>query len=99
MSGVTGRPTAGARFVLERADEKADETVEVLVYRGFVHLPGADVPAEVIVELPGGATRATLGEGGSADLEKTAAALVRAATKGRGAGGSPLPRKIVRWRA
>lgn len=95
MSGVTGRPTAGARFVLE----KADETAAAVIYRGFVHLPGADVPAEVTVELPGGATRAALGEGGTADLEKTAAALVRAATKALVVGGGALPRKIVRWRA
>ncbi|MFT3764239.1 MAG: hypothetical protein QM820_01765 [Minicystis sp.] len=94
MSGVTGRPTAGARFVLE----KAEETAEAVIYRGFVHLPGADVPATVTIELPSGATRAALGEGGSADLEKTAAALMRAATKALVAGGSPLPRKIVRWR-
>jgi hypothetical protein len=94
MSGATGRPTAGARFVLE----KADETAAAVIYRGFVHLPGADVPAEVTVELPGGATRAALGEGGSADLEKTAAMLVRAATKALVTTGAALPRKIVRWR-
>lgn len=98
MNGVTGRPTAGARFVLE----KAGETASAVIYRGTIHLPGADVPAEVTVELPGGAARAVLGEGGSPDLSKTAAALVRAATKAMasGAGSAPAswPRKIVRWR-
>ncbi|APR77348.1 Hypothetical protein A7982_02695 [Minicystis rosea] len=94
QSAVTGRPTAGARFALE----KADETSEAVIYRGFVHLPDADVPATVTIELPGGATRTALGEGGSTDLEKTASALVRAATKALIAAHSPLPRKIVRWR-
>lgn len=95
MSGVTGRPAAGARLAVE----KAEETDTAVVYRGFVHLPDADVPATVTIELPGGATKATLGEGGSPDLEKQAAALVRAATKALVTAGSPLPRKIVRWRA
>jgi hypothetical protein len=94
MSGITGRPTAGARLAVEKAEERAD----AVVYRGFVHLPDADVPAEVTVALPSGATRAALGEGGTAELEKTAAALVRAATKAQVAAGSALPRKIVRWR-
>lgn len=92
--GATGRPSAGARYALE----KAEETGQAVVYRGFVHLPDADVPAEVSVELPGGAARATLGPGGTAEMEKAAAALVRAATKACVAGGGALPRKIVRWR-
>lgn len=94
---ATGRPTAGARFVLELAEE----TAAAVIYRGLVHLPGADVPATVTLELRDGAVRAaraTLGEGGTPDLEKAAAALVRAATRALVAGGSPLPRKIVRWR-
>ncbi len=94
MSGVTGRPSAGLRLVVERAEESA----EAIVYRGFVHLPAADVPAEARVELPGGAVSVTLGEGGTPDLVKTAAALVRAATKTPLAGGGAAPRKIVRWR-
>ena len=94
MSGVTGRPTAGARLVVE----KAEETAAAIVYRGVVHLPEADVPAEVTLALPGGAAQATLGEGGSPELEKAMAALVRAATKGLLASGGALPRKIVRWR-
>jgi hypothetical protein len=96
---VTGRPSAGARYALE----KAEETGEAVVYRGFVHLAGADVPAEVRVELPGpgtpgGATHATLGPGGTPEMEKAAAALVRAATRASVAAGGALPRKIVRWR-
>lgn len=94
MKGVTGRPTAGARLVVELAEEGP----AALVYRGFVHLPDADVPAEARVELPGGAVKMTLGPGGTPALEKSSAALVRAATKAGVAGSGVLPRKIVRWR-
>lgn len=94
MSGVTGRPTAGARLVVEKAEEGAG----AVVYRGLVYLPDADVAAEVTIALPGGATRASLGPGGTTELEKETAALVRAATKAQVAAGETLPRKIVRWR-
>ncbi len=101
MKGITGRPTAGARLVLE----KAEEGPGTLTYRGFVHLPDADVPAEARVDLerpagapPGTGVTVTLGPGGTAEMEKWVGALVRTATKGGGgAGGSPT-RKIVRWR-
>jgi hypothetical protein len=92
--GVIGRPSAGVRYALE----KAEETSEAVRYRGFVHLPDADLPLEVRVDLPGGATHAEVGPGGTAEMEKAAAALVRAATKALVAAGGPLPRKIVRWR-
>ena len=92
--GVIGRPAAGARYVLERVEE----TGEAVVYRGFVHLPDADRPVVVRVELPGGAPHASLGAGGAAEMEKAAAALVRAATRATVAAGGALPRKIVRWR-
>lgn len=88
MKGITGRPTAGARLAVD----KAEEGEGAVVYRGFVHLPDADVPAEARVDLGGGPVRVTLGPGGTPEMEKWAAALVRAAAK------SPLPRKIVRWR-
>jgi hypothetical protein len=52
----------------------------------------------VRVELAGGAVRAVLGAGGTAEMEKAAAALVRAATRASVAAGGPLPRRIVRWR-
>jgi hypothetical protein len=94
MKGVTGRPTAGARLSVELVEEGA----EALIYRGFVYLPEADVPAEARVELPGGAVKATLGAGGTPALEKAAAALVRATTKAGVAGKGVVPRKIVRWR-
>ena len=101
MKGITGRPTSGSRLVLE----KAEESGETLTYRGFVHLPDADVPAEVRVDLarppgapPGTGVAVTLGPGGTGEMEKWVASLVRTATKGGGgAGGSPT-RKIVRWR-
>ena len=95
MKGITGRPTAGARLALEKVEEGPD----AVVYRGFVHLPDADVPAEARLALPGGAVTVTLGEGGTEDLTKSAAALTRAATKSLLASGAALPRKIVRWRS
>lgn len=94
MKGITGRPTAGVRLAVE----KAEETPGAVIYRGFVHLPDVDVPAEARVELPGGAVKVALGPGGTAELEKWAAPLVRAATKAVVASGGALPRKIVRWR-
>lgn len=92
------RPVAGVRLVVV----KAEETAAAVIYRGHAHLPDADVPITITVALPDGATRATLGEGGErgdAAMEKRAAALVRAATRGPLQAGSALPRKIVRWRA
>jgi hypothetical protein len=87
VKGITGRPTAGSRLALE----KAGEGEGAVIYRGFVHRPDADIPAEAKV-VPGSPVVVTLGEGGDAETEKWAAALVRAATKGA------APRKIVRWR-
>jgi hypothetical protein len=94
VKGIVGRPTAGTRLSVEKAEEAPD----AVIYRGFVHLPDADAPAEARVELPGGAVKVTLGPGGTPEMEKTAAALLRAATKALVAAGGPLPRKIVRWR-
>jgi hypothetical protein len=110
VKGITGRPTAGARLVLEKAEEEEG----IVIYRGFVHRPDADVPVEARVALvhvgggppkpPGSSVVVTLGEGGDAETEKWAAALVRAATKGAAdrlasaSAGATAPRKIVRWR-
>jgi hypothetical protein len=101
MKGITGRPTAGARLVLEKAEEEGGAAI----YRGVVHLPDADVAAEARVDLappegaaPGSAVKVTLGPGGTGEMERWVAALVRAATKGGGAAGGGLTRKIVRWR-
>ncbi len=85
------------RFVLEREGEGAASGEGAVIYRGFAHTKDADHPLEVTVELPSGATRAKL-EGGAVEMEKVAAALVRAATKSAVTGGGSLPRKIVRWR-
>lgn len=93
MSQPIGRPVSGARYIVERA-EVGEESV---VYRGLVRLPGADLPLEVTVALPGGATRAVV-QGDAAEHEKTAAALIRAATKSAVAAKEELPRKIERWR-
>lgn len=103
MSSTSPRPSAGARYRVEWVEQ--DETRAV--YRGFVHLPEADLPLEILIELPGGATRASVLSGAAEapergpaelELEKEAAALIRSATKAAVASGSALPRKIVRWR-
>lgn len=93
MSQPIGRPASGARYIAERA-EGGEGTV---VYRGLVRLPDADLSLEVTITLPSGTTRAVV-EGGSREHEKTAAALIRAATKSAVAAREALPRKIERWR-
>lgn len=94
MSAPSPRPTAGVRFILVR-DEAHESPI---VYRGFAHLPDADLPLEVVITVPEGSTSASI-RGGTPALEKMASALVRAATKAELTAGEALPRKIVRWRA
>jgi hypothetical protein len=94
MSQPIGRPASGARYIATR-EEIGEGSV---VYRGLVRLPDADLPLEITVALPSGATRAVVQGDGAAEHEKTAAALVRAATKSAVAAGEELPRKIERWR-
>lgn len=97
---MSARPTAGVRYAVERMRVEPTE----VVYEGFAHLPDADVPLTVRVEMPGGAVRATVApsevvtEQRAADFAKAVTALVRAATKAEVAAGQALPRKIVRWR-
>jgi hypothetical protein len=93
MSQPIGRPASGARYIAERGEMGQGS----VVYRGLVRLPDADLPLEVTVTLPSGATRAVV-EGGAPEHEKIAAALIRAATKSAVAAGEELPRKIERWR-
>jgi hypothetical protein len=94
MSQPIGRPVSGARYIVERAESGQGS----VVYRGLVRLPDADLPLEVTVTLPSGATRAVVQGGDAADHEKMAAALIRAATKSAVAAGEELPRKVERWR-
>jgi hypothetical protein len=101
---VTQRPTSGVRYVLERVGDERGSASQV-IYRGFAHLPDADLPLEVRIELTSGATSATIASpagrppsSGDVELEKASAALVRSATKAAVASGEALPRKIVRWR-
>ena len=91
------RPDFGVRYSVERVGADA----QAVTYRGHAHLPSASIALEVRVALPNGATEArVLGEGvaDAAELQRAAAALVRAATKSAVASGRALPRKIVRWR-
>lgn len=91
------RPVSGVRYVLERASVEADH----VAYEGFAHLPDADVPLSARVALPAGAVTVAPGvtdHPRAAELAKTGAALVRAATKAEVSAGRALPRKIARWR-
>jgi hypothetical protein len=100
--GVTGRPTAGARYELERVDTGAgtDADAGAQRYRGHVHLPDASYALEVTVELPGGAvgTHVDPSAPSADELQRACTALVRAAVKGALSSGRALPRKIGRWR-
>jgi len=90
--------------------ERVDEPGAMSTYRGFAHLPDADLPMDVRVEPAGegsgeGRTAVTARiDGASAEgvdvatLEKAAAALVKAAARAAKDAGRPLPRRIVRWR-
>jgi hypothetical protein len=104
MDASQKRPTAGVRYALERASEEGPTTI----YRGFAHVPDRDLPLEVSVTRPEGegageraVVRASLGAASAdaADLEKEAAALVKAAARAARDAGRGLPRKIVRWRS
>ena len=87
------RPSAGVRFVVERGDEPRDGAWR---YTGFAHVPDGDLPLEITVTVPSGATTARVD--GRPDLDAPAAALVRAATKSAVAAGTAPPRRVVRWR-
>jgi hypothetical protein len=94
------RPASGARYVLQLDRSAAPDTV----YRGLVHFPDADWEVLVRIDASGVAgaqviaTAAAAGDRDPAALAKTAAALVKAATKSAAAAGRNPPRKIVRWR-
>lgn len=95
------RPIAGARYVLGLVEQQRP----LMVYRGQVHLPDADLPLEVRLELrtdarSGIAASAVIVGGGRdvAELERHAIALVKAAVRSAARQGRPEPRKIARWR-
>lgn len=100
MSQTGPRPSSGARYALEHCPEETG----AVVYRGFVHLPDADVPVEVRFG-EGGAAQARVeaaaipaGGPAPAELERAAAALVKTAVKASASADRPPPRKVVRWR-
>ncbi|MGK3963308.1 hypothetical protein WMF38_03860 [Sorangium sp. So ce118] len=103
MTQSAGRPSSGARYVLEQTE--VEGAPGEFVYRGLVRLPDADVPVEVRVAEATGAATATLdaaavppGGPPPEELSRTAAALVRSATRSADAHARRPPRKIVRWR-
>lgn len=100
MAAPSLRPQQGVRFAIERATE----TEKTTVYRGFAHLPEDDIALEVYVDEGEGeraSVTAKLADGSGerrTELEKAAAALVKAAVRGAKDAGRALPRRIVRWR-
>ena len=109
MSQTESRPAAGVRYALSRVDGEGGGEGQAL-YRGFAHLPGADVPIEVRVQAPAGeggagaaearVDEAALPEGApeAAELAREAAALLKAAVRPALSAGRAPPRKVVRWR-
>jgi hypothetical protein len=66
VSNASLRPKNGARYRVERAEQDENR----VIYRGFVHLPEADLPLSVQIELPSGVARAWLeSEEGPANAE------------------------------
>lgn len=88
------RPAAGTRYILDHVGDEAGAAL----YRGHAHRPDASLPLQARVALSDGRVQASVSGLDDATererLEREAAALVRAATKGRDA----MPRRIVRWR-
>jgi hypothetical protein len=102
MDASQKRPTSGIRYAVERNGAEG----ETVFYSGFAHFPDADVPIEVRVEQPDADGRSNVvvkvndagfvGDGPA--IERTAAALIKAAARGARDAGRDLPRRIVRWR-
>jgi hypothetical protein len=88
------RPRAGVRYVVELDAFEGG----VARYRGDVHLPDGSWPLSVEVSADGAVARID-GPDPVRALEKTAAALLKAAAKlPRAEGAGPPPRRVVRWR-
>lgn len=107
MDASQMRPTAGVRYALTRG--QAEEEGSGATYRGYAHLPDADLPLEIHVQPTGeggteGRANVTARIEGApegvdvAGLEKAGVALVKAALRAARDAGRPMPRRIVRWR-
>lgn len=102
MDASQKRPTTGVRYAVERSDVDG----AVVIYNGFAHLPGADVPLIVRVEHDDVEGRANVvakvddvsGVFDGPAIERAAAALIKAAARSARDAGRALPRRIVRWR-
>jgi hypothetical protein len=103
VTAVSDRPEHGVRYELVRVDHGRGEDAGVTVYRGHAHMKTGSLPLEARVDhASGGASARIDGSGSEAallrDLEKGAAALVRATARPYLADGRPPPRRILRWR-
>lgn len=104
---MSERPEHGIRYELVRVEGDAQEGVTL--YRGHAHTKEGSVPLEARIEHASGSASARVGdsdrrpsqdeEGVSLrELEKGAAALVRATARSYLAEGRRPPRRILRWR-
>jgi len=90
------RPTAGARFVLERTgDDGARAT-----YRASIYTPDAVYASTAVLADDGGVELAPTGAPGELDetLATFAKLTARAAAKRRADGLPPWPPRVMRWR-
>lgn len=102
MDASQMRPTAGIRYAVEQTNVDG----AIVTYNGFAHLPDADVPLVVRVEQDEAAGKTNVVVkaepvteiADASAIERTAAALIKAAARGARDAGRALPRKIVRWR-
>ena len=89
---MSARPSAGYRLAVTREGDEAP-----IVYRGFVHLPDADLAIVIQIDRDKGEASARIDAEPSRSasevraLEVAASRLVKSAAKN-------LPRTIVRWR-
>jgi hypothetical protein len=95
------RPSAGARFLLERTT--ADRVGPAASYRGTIYTPASEHAYALELSDRGEATLAPAGDGGAeAALEERlldlARSTARAAARRRIEGLEPWPERILRWR-
>jgi hypothetical protein len=93
-------PTAGARFLFERASATDDDTNAV--YRASIFTPDARVDFDVDMAIDGGYDVRACGETAAPDLTKkldTIAKLIaRSASSKKRDGLPPWPHRVLRWR-
>jgi hypothetical protein len=94
------RPSAGARYLLERTAR--DDTGATAPYRGVIFTPAGEHVYVLDLADTGGAEMRAEGEPADAELEQgllnLARSTARAAARRRTEGLKPWPDRILRWR-